>query len=49
MCDHKTLYTVNGVLFCAQCGAELPLEYLSKQSEKPVKSPKKGKRTKKEE
>ena len=42
MCDHKRLKTVNHRLFCLDCGAELPLEFLTKKKDPTVKrSPKK--------
>ena len=37
MCDHKHLKTVGHRLFCLDCGAELPIEFLTQPKEKPVK------------
>lgn len=41
MCEHKNLKTVGHRLFCMDCGAELPIEFLTRQPEekkqKPVK------------
>ena len=34
MCDHKRLKTVNCRLFCLECGAELPLEFLTGEKKK---------------
>lgn len=39
MCEHKNLRTVNNRLFCMDCGAELPLEFLTQPKEKPAKKP----------
>ena len=44
MCTHEHLKTVNNRLFCFDCGAELPLEFLTKE-DKPKKT-KKEKKTK---
>ena len=44
MCEHKNLRTVGHRLFCMDCGAELPLEFLTGEKKKePTKkrSPKK--------
>ena len=52
MCEHKHIKSVNCVLYCIDCGIRLPSNFLDKkptEEAKPVKSPKKGKRTKKEE
>ena len=35
MCEHEHLRTVGHRLFCKDCGAELPIEFLT--AEKPVK------------
>lgn len=43
MCDHKRLKTVNNRLFCKDCGAELPLEFLTAKKEPPKKRPAKKK------
>ena len=47
MCNHKTLKTVNNRLFCLDCGAELPLEFLTgeKKKEPTKKRPAKKKET----
>lgn len=37
MCKHEHLRTVGHRLFCMDCGAELPLEFLTQPKEKPVK------------
>lgn len=37
MCEHKRLKTVNNRLFCMDCGAELPLEFLTAPKAKPEK------------
>lgn len=37
MCEHKNLRTVGHRLFCMDCGAELPIEFLTQPKEKPVK------------
>lgn len=37
MCEHKRLRTVGHRLFCMDCGAELPIEFLTQPKEKPVK------------
>lgn len=37
MCEHKHLKTVGHRLFCMDCGAELPLEFLTTPKEKPEK------------
>ena len=41
MCEHKNLKTVNNRLFCMDCGAELPLEFLTgkQQKDAPKKRP----------
>ena len=39
MCDHKNLRTVGHRLFCKDCGAELPIEFLT--GEKPKEPTKK--------
>ncbi len=47
MCEHKNLKTVNCRLFCMDCGAELPLEFLTgeKKKEPTKKRPAKKKET----
>ena len=45
MCDHKRLKTVNSRLFCLDCGAELPPEFLTKKKEPTKKRPAKKKET----
>ena len=37
MCEHKNLRTVGHRLFCKDCGAELPLEFLTQPKDKTVK------------
>lgn len=37
MCEHKRLKTVGHRLFCLDCGAELPIEFLTQPKDKPVK------------
>lgn len=37
MCNHEHLRTVGHRLFCKDCGAELPLEFLTQPKDKPVK------------
>ena len=39
MCDHKRLRTVGDRVFCCECKAELPLEFLMAKN-KPVKAEK---------
>ena len=45
MCNHKNLKTVNSRLFCIDCGAELPLKFLTKKKEPPKRRPAKKKET----
>lgn len=43
-CKHERLKTVNNRLFCMDCGAELPIEFLTAKGEpKPKKKSKKEK------
>lgn len=44
MCGHKHLKTVNCRLFCLDCGAELPPEFLTKKKEPTKRRPAKKKR-----
>ena len=39
MCEHKNLRTVNNRLFCMDCGAELPLEFLTRKPEEKTQQP----------
>lgn len=39
-CEHKTLKTVNDRLFCLDCGAELPLEFLTGEKKQTPKKKK---------
>ena len=47
MCEHKNLRTVGHRLFCTDCGAELPIEFLTgeKKKEPTKKRPAKKKET----
>jgi len=44
MCEHKRLKSVNCELFCINCGARLPADFLAKANpsaaEKPPETPK---------
>ena len=46
MCEHKYLKTVGHRLFCLDCGAELPIEFLTQPKDKPVKRNPKPKKQK---
>ena len=43
MCTHEHLKTVGHRLFCMDCSAELPLEFLTKKKEPTKKRPAKKK------
>lgn len=45
-CKHKHLRCTDCRFFCLDCGIELKLDEIPKPEEKPVKTAKKGKRTK---
>ena len=45
MCDHKRIKSVNCVLYCIDCGAQLPPEFNApapKQEDKPKKTKKRS-------
>ena len=46
MCEHKNLKTVGHRLFCMDCGAELPIEFLTQPKDNPVKRNPKPKKQK---
>ena len=51
-CDHPVIKSVDGILFCCECGAILPLSQLVPKEEKPKEQPQKKpvkRRAKKEE
>ena len=49
-CDHPVIKSVDGILFCCECGAILPLSHLVPAEEKPKQEePKKPIRRKKKE
>ena len=41
MCEHERLKTVADRLFCKDCGAELPMEFLTGNTVEPQKGPEK--------
>ena len=47
MCEHEELRTVGNRVFCKQCGAELPIEFLISKNHDKVKEAEKPKRTRK--
>ena len=44
-CEHKRIQSVNCVLYCLDCGAQLPPDFNQPQGEKPKKT-KKGAKAK---